>query len=146
MRKSTKGKQSKSVALILAVLMTMIFGMQMAGIAVEESCAATDGTYDLPGEFMVNGDAYTDVRPIELLRCDDFELTKSVDISDIKNKMNQLIGGSIDRDTKFKDFNSTFKAKIKADKEISLDVNAAFKDGGAFKIDSVTPGDEHQLN
>lgn len=67
MRKSTKGKQSKSVALVLAVLMTMIFGMQMAGIAVEESCAATDGTYDLPGEFMVNGDAYTDVRPIELL-------------------------------------------------------------------------------
>ena len=145
MRKSTKGKQSKSVALILAVLMTMIFGMQMAGIAVEESCAATDGTYDLPGEFMVNGDAYTDVRPIELLRCDDFELTKSVDISDIKNKMNQLIGGSIDRDTKFKDFNSTFKAKIKADKEISLDVNATFKDGGAFKIDSVTPGDDNSV-
>lgn len=145
MRKSTKGKQSKSVALVLAVLMTMIFGMQMAGIAVEESCAATDGTYDLPGEFMVNGDAYTDVRPIELLRCDDFELTKSVDISDIKNKMNQLIGGSIDRDTKFKDFNSTFKAKIKADKEISLDVNASFKDGGAFKIDSVTPGDDNSV-
>ena len=145
MRKSTKGKQSKSVALILAVLMTMIFGMQMAGIAVEESYAATDSPYDLPGEFMVNGDAYTDVRPIELLRCDDFELTKSIDISDIKNKMNQLIGGSIDRDTKFKDFNSTFKAKIKADKEISLDVNAAFKDGGAFKIDSVTPGDDNSV-
>lgn len=127
MKNTFERKRIRAVALLAAILMTFIYGMQLAGFTSEKPFAEAIelGEISLPGNLTVNGKE-TDVNALEVFKSDGIYVEGILEVKSIKKLMSDtLSGGNVDPNRKLKDLSSTFTATLKAEDGILLDAESS---------------------